>query len=231
MRAINLSNDKSRNAQVGFEQKREKSDIRTVLRGGGEYTNARFLKSTLATELPALVDLAGSTENFATNLITSDPEIDFERVGMYLSGVRKIFIADDNSISYRVNREEVVFTPEGEEKDVHPFEDVESNINTDIPLRWTGKLIPIEKAARMFVFSRKYQIKHINGLTYDFLYDMAKQLADKRSVMLLGAGPKGVGPIVINRGGTPYRAFLEGRIEGEKYCLIIHLTNLELKTL
>lgn len=231
MRAINLSNDKSRNAQVGFEQKCVKSDIRTVLRSGGEYTNARILKSTLPTELPTLVGQAGSAETFATNLVTSDPEIDFERVGMYLSGMRKIFITDDNSISYRVNREEVVFTPEGEEKDVHPFEDVESNINTDIPLRWTGKLIPIEKAARMFVFSRKYQIKHINGLTYDFLYDMAKQLADKRSVMLVGAGPKGVGPIVINRGGTPYRAFLEGRIESEKYCLIIHLTNLELKTI
>lgn len=231
MRAINLSNDKSRNAQVGFEQKREKSDIRTVCRNGGEFENARFLKSTISTEPDVLINQAGSVYNFVTKIIEADPEIDFEQVGMHLSGVRKIFIAEDNSIIYRVNREEVVFTPDGEEKESHPFEDIESNINTDIPLRWTGKLIPIDKAIRMFVFSRKYQIKHINGLTYDFLHDMAKQLAEKRSLMLLGAGAKGVGPVVMSNGGTPYRAFLEGRIEGDKYCLIIHLTNLELKTI
>ncbi len=83
----------------------------------------------------------------------------------------------------------------------------------------------------MFVFSKKYQIKHINGLTYDFLFEMARQLDEKRSVMLIGGGPKGVAPLVLANGGTFYRAFLEGRVEGEKYCLIIHLTNLELKAL
>lgn len=231
MRAINLSNDKSRNAQVGFEMKREKSDIVMVCRDGRDYANARFLKSTIETELQPLIGRAGSVEAFVDQLITGDPEIDFEHVGMCLSSVRKIFISNENNIVCRANREEVVFAPDGAEKDVHPYADVESNINTDVPLRWTGKLIPIEKVVRMFVFSRKYQIKHINGLTYDFLYDMAKQLADKRSVMLLGAGSKGAGPIVLNNGGTPYRAFLEGRIEGDKYCLIIHLTNLELKTI
>jgi hypothetical protein len=30
-------------------------------------------------------------------------------------------------------------------------------------------------------------------------------------------------------GGTPYRAFLEGRVEGDRYALILRLTNLELK--
>lgn len=231
MRAINLSNDKNRNAQVGFELTREKSDLMTVCRDGREFENARFLKSTLDTEPYTLLQQAGSVEEFISDLIARDPEIDMERVGMYLSGVRKVFITEDNRLTYRVNRDEVVFTREGVEKETHPFESVESNINSDTPLRWTGKLIPIEKAVRMFVFSRKYQIKHVNGLTYDFLYDMAKQLHEKRSVMLMGAGSKGVAPVVINNGGTPYRAFLEGRVEGDKYCLIIHLTNLELKTI
>ena len=86
-------------------------------------------------------------------------------------------------------------------------------------------------ALRMFVFTKKYQVKHVNGLTYDFLYDMAKQLAEKNAMMLIGSGLKGVGPIVLSDGGTNYRAFLEGRIDGEKYCLILHLTNLELKAL
>jgi hypothetical protein len=32
-------------------------------------------------------------------------------------------------------------------------------------------------------------------------------------------------------GGTPYRAFLEGRVDGDKYALILRLTNMELKSL
>jgi hypothetical protein len=29
--------------------------------------------------------------------------------------------------------------------------------------------------------------------------------------------------------GTPYRGFLEGRIDGENYILLLHLSNMELK--
>ena len=47
--------------------------------------------------------------------------------------------------------------------------------------------------------------------------------------MLVGAGPKGNQPLILTRGGQQYRGFLEGRTEGEKYCLILHLSNMELK--
>lgn len=47
MRAINISNDKARNAQVGFEVKKEKSDIVMARPDGMAYENARFLKSTI----------------------------------------------------------------------------------------------------------------------------------------------------------------------------------------
>jgi hypothetical protein len=47
--------------------------------------------------------------------------------------------------------------------------------------------------------------------------------------MLVGAGPKGNQPLVLTRGGQQYRGFLEGRTQGEKYCLILHLSNMELK--
>ena len=73
------------------------------------------------------------------------------------------------------------------------------------------------------------QLSHINGLTYDFLFSMAKELHDKDALLLLGAGPKSNQPLVLRRGTTPYRGFLEGRIEGDKYCLLLHLSNLELK--
>ncbi|RLC12223.1 MAG: hypothetical protein DRI57_17965, partial [Deltaproteobacteria bacterium] len=71
----------------------------------------------------------------------------------------------------------------------------------------------------------------VNGLTYDFLYDMAKQLHEKKSLMLVGSGKKGIQPLIFHDGGLPYRGFLEGRIRDDAYCLILHLTNLELKEL
>lgn len=231
MRAINISNEKDRNAQVGFEVKKEKSDIVVARPDGIGYENIRLLKSTIETEPEDLLSQYGDAAKLAQAILDGDPEIDLERVGMRLKGVRKIFLAEGDKIVYRVNRQEVVFTPNAEEKDVRPFKDTEANINADIPLKWTGKLIPKQKAIRMFVFTKKYQVKHVNGLTYDFLYDMAKRLAEGNAVMLLGSGAKGAGPIVMASGGTPYRAFLEGRIDGEKYCLILHLTNLELKAL
>lgn len=231
MRAINISNDKARNAQVGFEVKKEKSDITMARTDGMAYENVRLLKSTIDTEPEDLLGQYGSAEALAQAILDGDPEMDMERVGMRLKGVRKIFLSEGDKIVYRINREEVLFTPQAEEKEARPFKDTEANVNIDIPLKWTGKLIPKEKAVRMFVFTRKYQVKHVNGLTYDFLFDMAKQLAEKNSVMLLGSGAKGVGPIVMTNGGVSYRAFLEGRVDGDKYCLILHLTNLELKAL
>ena len=125
--------------------------------------------------------------------------------------------------------EEVVRSANGEEKERRPLNQADANIAMDTPVRWTGKLIPKEKAIEMFVFSRKYQIKHVNGLTYDFLFDMAKTLDEANSLVLLATGKKGNKPLIFTSGGLPYRGFLEGRIKVDKYCLILHLTNLEIK--
>ena len=46
--------------------------------------------------------------------------------------------------------------------------------------------------------------------------------------MMMGGG-KGSDPLVFNDGGKPYRGFLEGRINDKSYCLILHLSNQELK--
>ena len=81
----------------------------------------------------------------------------------------------------------------------------------------------------MFMFKKSYQVQHVNGLTYDFLFDMAKKLAEADAMMLVGGGQKGIEPLVMANGGTPYRAFLEGRVDGDEYALILRLTNMELK--
>ena len=49
------------------------------------------------------------------------------------------------------------------------------------------------------------------------------------SPVFVGAGSKGNLPLILSAGGTPYRGFLEGRVIDDKYALILHLTNFELK--
>ena len=72
-------------------------------------------------------------------------------------------------------------------------------------------------------------LHHTNGLTYDFLFKMAQELEAKNSLMLLGAGPKSNQPLIIRRGGSPYRGFLEGRTKGDQYLLVLHFSDMELK--
>lgn len=73
------------------------------------------------------------------------------------------------------------------------------------------------------------QIEHVNGLTFDFLYSMAKELEEAESLLLVAGGPKANQPLVFRRSGVAYRGFLEGRTQGEKYALVLHLSNMELK--
>lgn len=79
-------------------------------------------------------------------------------------------------------------------------------------------------------FSPKYQIKHVNILTFDYLYNISKSLHEKDSFMIIGGG-KGNDPLVFNDGGKPYRGFLEGKIEGRSYWIILHLSNHEYKSI
>jgi hypothetical protein len=73
------------------------------------------------------------------------------------------------------------------------------------------------------------QIKHADGVTFDFLHSIAKELDEKDCVMLLSAGQDGKSPLVFQTNGTPYRGFLEGRVKDDGFLLLLHLSNMELK--
>ena len=85
------------------------------------------------------------------------------------------------------------------------------------------------EAVRRFVFGRTIQLGHLDGLTYDYLYGIAKELADGGEMVMMGAGAKGKDPLIFQTNGTPYRGFLEGRVDGARYQLLLHLSNMELK--
>ena len=230
MRKINLSNDSKRDAEVAFGTTFHRPSPVYKAADGQCAINERRVKATIDTTDDALLEQYG--EGLADALINGDPEINMEQFGLKVEGLKKVFLTPAQKVAYGVTLNEHVYLPDGTEKEVRPEQTSEANIAVNgMPLRWTGKLIPRQKAMRMFVFKKSYQVQHINGLTYDFLFDMAKKLADADAMMLVGGGPKGVAPVVMSNGGTSYRAFLEGRVNGDKYALILRLTNMELKSL
>ena len=230
MRIINLSNDSKRDAEVAYGTSFHRPSPVYKTADGKRGQSERRVKATMSTTDATL--LAQYDAGLTDALIAGDPEVDMERFGLKVEGAKKVFITPDQKVAYGVTLNEHVYLPDGTEKEVRPEQNTTANISTDgLPIRWTGKLIPREKTMRMFMFKKSYQVQHVNGLTYDFLFDMAKKLAEADSMMLVGGGPKGVEPLVMANGGTPYRAFLEGRVDGEKYALILRLTNMELKSL
>ena len=107
---------------------------------------------------------------------------------------------------------------------------MEANVRDDTPpLRWTKNLLSREQAISKFIFKKSLQLFHNDGLTFEFLFNMAKELHEKNQMVLLGAGEKGTDPIILQSNGTPYRGFLDGYIDGNKYKLFIRLSNQELK--
>ena len=228
MRKINLSNEQKRDAQVAFGTTFHRPSPLYKTADGSKSISQRSVKTTLATADDSLIEKFG--DSLVDELIKADPEVDMEIFGRKVEGIKRVYLTAKGKVAYGVSLKEHVYLPDGTEKEVRDEIEPQANIALDgVPVRWTGKLIPREKAMRMFVFKRSYQVQHVNGLTYDFLYAMAKQLAEADAMMLMGGGAKGVEPLVMVLGGTPYRAFLEGRVDGEKYALILRLTNLELK--
>jgi hypothetical protein len=227
---INIANSAGRDAVVSTASVRSPLKVRWVDAHGRQASHARVVKSTIEHDIEALkANHDGDLAAVGRALIEADPEIDRETTGRFLSETSRVYVDADRQLAHKVKFFEIVRNPDGSVRERRPRKVLPPNLTGEVPLRWSGVFIKKEDAARKFVFSGKMQLLHINGLTYDFLYAMAKELEEKNSLMLLGAGPKGREPLILRRGGTPYRGFLEGRTQGDKYCLLLHFSNQELK--
>lgn len=229
MGSINLRDPRNRDAVVGAQSVRQTAIVRYVDKDGGPAKLCKVLKGTLETGYDALLAEAGDMDKLGAALATGDPELDMERIGMFLNTASRVWINDHSRIVFRIVQTEVVRAVDGMERERRPRKRAPSNLDSDIPLSWTGRKVKKADALRRFVFFRKLQIVHVNGLTYDFLYGMAKELAEADSLMLLGAGASGKEPLIMSHGGTPCRGFLEGRIDDDRYVLLLHLSKMELK--
>lgn len=229
MRKIRLTNEKKRDAEVCMETLKKKPTIKRVLENGDDCINIKILKQNLELAFDTLCKNYTDLYEMGKAIIESDPEIDTEIIGQKLTGTHKLYIDQNNKIVYRVNMVQVIKDPYGVEKERKDLTKIMSNVTGDSIVSWTGRKFPKSAIVHKFVFQRKLQIKHVSGLTYDFLYDMAKELQSSNSLMFMGGGKKGNEPLIFTQGGEPYRGFLEGRVDGNRYCLILHLTNMEIK--
>ncbi|MBX2883399.1 MAG: hypothetical protein KTR32_25825 [Granulosicoccus sp.] len=226
---INLTDSRNRDAVVKAESVRIPEYTRYVGPKGQNARTRKILKSTVDHDLDALLEKAGDPVAVGQALLDGDPEVDIERFGQFLWNVSRVYVNSEEEVVFRVEQNEIVRNPRGKKIKTRPRERAEANVDSEHPLRWTGKLINKADAIRQFVFVSKLQIVHINGLTYDFLHGMATELSEANSLLLMAAGPKGNKPLIFRRGSTPYRGFLEGRVDGDSYILLLHLSNIELK--
>jgi len=228
MRGIHIANVKKRDAEVGFESQRPQRTIAMVLPDGEPTATVKYVKTTA--DIDRLTADYHDLDGVAQALVAGDPEIDMELVGRPIKATHKIYLAPDGQPAYRVTMTQIVYNPDGSERERRDLSKSESNINADSPVMWSGRKFPKADAVRRFAFTRSYQLRHTSGLSYDFLYDMAKTLQDEDALMFVGSGPKGTGPLILTTGGDPYRGFLEGRVDGDRYLLVLHVTNIELKS-
>ena len=229
MGEINISNSSGRDAVVSTESVSTSQQIRWLDTQGRQAASTRIIKSTVAHDVDALLTQHGDLAQLAEALVSGDPELDIENTGRFLSETSRVYVDQQRQIVRNVRFQEIVKNADGSIREERARKLADTNVAGESPLLWSGVYIPKEKAVRKFVFSGKAQLHHVNGLTFDFLFGMAKELEERGSLMLLGAGPKSNQPLILRRGGSPYRGFLEGRTSGEKYCLLLHFSNLELK--
>ena len=229
IRKVRLKDAKGRDGLVYLSPSphMSKPEIRTP--DGKPVRFERIIKSPMERSESVLRHQYKDDDLLTRALIEGDPEIDMESAGRIAGPCDRVWTDPDDKPLYAVKLVEIVYGSNGAEKERRTPVEVEANVGEDMPLRWTGRFYQHEEIVRRFAITRKFQIVHTDGLTFDFLHKMAGLLENKDSLASIGAGPKGRETLVLERNGTPYRAFLEGRTKGDEYLLILHLSNLELK--
>ena len=224
---IHLANAKGRDAYVALATLKAQAAPKLSL-PGDPVAFRRYVTCTESGTNVALVARYG--DNYANQLVEGDPEVDIEQVGQFIEQLQTVYLDQDGQVlTVEPNLIEVLTNPDGSERERRAPQEMDSNTDSALPVRWTGKLIDLNEAVRKFSFKRRMQLRHSDGLTYEFLFSMAKELGESQKVMLLGTGEKGTGPLIFQANGRPYRGFLEGRVQGTSYQLTLLLSDMELK--
>jgi hypothetical protein len=225
MVTIHLENE-GRSARVGLSL----PPAETIAAPLEQVTAAGKLKRMKVLNGQKILPAANSAQ-----LIEGDPELDLQLAGRQMLDATSVYLdtqSDPPVIATDFKELEIVYTPEGQEKERRARVFRTANVDTTAPLK-IARRMPARECLTRFVFRGIQQLVHSDGLTFDFLFGLAKSLQESQSMALVGAGPKGAGPIVLRDGSTPFRAFLYGEVEGSgdqaRYRLLMLLSDQELK--
>lgn len=227
MRKIHIANSKQRNSIVlGLPVK---SSVKIIKGYDGQ--TPEFRRYIAVGEGKSHEELSAKFgDDYSKQLVESDEEIDIEIVGKFIENTQGVYLTSDGTPLFAAPQiVEITLNAEGEEVKRSDPKEVSPTVTEQIPLRWTGKKIPKSEAVKKYLIKRTIQITHSDGVTFDFLKNMAEELSQDDSLVLLAAGSEGKDPIILSLNGSPYRGFLEGRVEGDKYLLLLHLSNMEIK--
>ena len=228
LKEIHLANQKNRDASVKFISLVREPDP-TFKYNKKSIKNTRLLINNEETNDDKLVEKY--KKNLAEKIINEDVDIDINFAGKFIGDIDRIYFNSKSEILYHPPKiTEVLFNNKGEEIKRQDPKEIISNVRDDSPpIKWTGKFFKREEVLKKFVINKSIQLRHVDGLTYEFLFEMAKTLDDQKSLILLGGGSTGKDPLIFQSNGSPYRGFLDGRIKGKEYKLILRLSNLELR--
>ena len=228
LKEIHIANEKKRDANVRFVSLIKESDPKFAYKGKS-IKNSRLLISSDETSEDNLIKKFKN--KLAQKILEEDVDLDIDYAGKFVGDIDRILFNSKNEILYTPPKiKEVVFNKEGKEIKKQNPKEIVPNVRDDTPpLKWTGKFFKREDILKKFVITKSIQLRHVDGLTFQFLYDMAKTLDNKKSLMFIGGGKSGKDPLIFQTNGSPYRGFIDGRINKNQYQLILRLSNMELK--
>jgi len=228
LRRIHIADHKGRESSVSFTSLRHQQNVGYFYEES-PVKHTRLLSDSKATNIEQLSKTF--KDNLAEEIINNHVDLNMEIFGKQVSDTDVVLLDSQSQILYSPPKiqEEIYNNKRELQKTQDPIE-MEANVRDDTPpLRWTKNLLSREEAISKFIFKKSLQLFHNDGLTFEFLFNMAKELHEKKQMVLLGAGEKGTDPIILQSNGTPYRGFLDGYVDGNKYKLFIRLSNQELK--
>jgi hypothetical protein len=188
------------------------------------------VRATQASCFDALQAQYPDPDDLARSLIDGDPELDLQITGRATGPCDRVHIDGGGQVLYAPSVVEVRLGHDGLEEDRRPHSVRPSNLVTQTPPVWSGVLVPRYDVVRKYALTRAYQVMHSNALEYDFLYGIARHLHEQRSIVQVGSGRRGIGPLVLERNGPSYRGFLDGRVLDDAMRLVLYLASFELAT-
>ncbi|MHB1000858.1 MAG: hypothetical protein ACYC27_16575 [Armatimonadota bacterium] len=227
-RRIRLADHRGRDAVVLLLPVTDRMQNRYQDTEGRQVHRVRRIRSTVDTSIESLLAKYSDPDDLSHALVTGDPEIDMELSGCAAGTCDRFHIDNDGNLIYAPSIMEVRYDSNGIEEARRPIANKPANLATAMPPVWSGVLIQRAEAVRRYAFTRAYQVVHSNVLEFDFLLGIASYLDERRSMVQVGTGRQGRGPLRTERNGPRYRGFLDGRIQGDAMRLVLYLSAYEL---